>query len=346
MVNEIIFPRQVLIGENVALRAGDVAGQFSKEKKALIVSDENIMKIVGNRILDSLTAHGFKASVHLGKKATLSAVEGAQQEIKRSGAKIVLGIGGGTCIDIAKLSSFREQIPFISVPTAPSHDGINSPIASIKLEPGIKSFQAAPPIAIIADLKIIASAPPRFLPSGCGDLVSNYTAVEDWRLAHREKGEAYDTYASALSIMSAQMILENAELISKRTIEAHKLVVEGLISSANAMCIAGTSRPCSGAEHLFSHALDTLAPQPAMHGEQCGVGTIMTAYLQKLDWQRFRDALRKIGAPTTAKALGIEPRIIIKALSTAHKIRGRYTILGKGLSEKEAERVASETGVI
>ena len=52
-----------------------------------------------------------------------------------------------------------------------------------------------------------------------------------------------------------------------------------MISSGMAISIAGNSRPASGSEHKFSHALDMIAPKPALHGEQCGVGTIMMMYL-------------------------------------------------------------------
>jgi glycerol-1-phosphate dehydrogenase [NAD(P)+] len=91
-----------------------------------------------------------------------------------------------------------------------------------------------------------------------------------------------------------------------------------------------------------------VAPRPALHGEQCGVGTIMCAYLHGANWQLIKDVLHRIGAPTTAGELGIEPEYILKALTMAHSIRPeRYTILGEsGLTKEAAERVAKLTGVI
>ena len=85
-----------------------------------------------------------------------------------------------------------------------------------------------------------------------------------------------------------------------------------------------------------------------MHGEQCGVGSIMMVYLHGGDWEKIRDTLKKIGAPTTSEELGVSKRKIIEALVRAHKIRPeRYTILGEtGLTPKAAKRVAKITGVI
>jgi glycerol-1-phosphate dehydrogenase [NAD(P)+] len=114
------------------------------------------------------------------------------------------------------------------------------------------------------------------------------------------------------------------------------------------MSIAGSSRPTSGSEHLFSHALDILHPGTALHGEQCGVGTIMMMHLHGGDWKMIRDALIDIGAPVDAKGLGLNDSDIIDALTEAHKIRKeRFTILGeRGLDRKAAEAVARATMVI
>jgi len=114
------------------------------------------------------------------------------------------------------------------------------------------------------------------------------------------------------------------------------------------MSIAGSSRPASGAEHAFAHALDMIAEKPAMHGEQCGVGAIMTMYLHREDkYKTIKEALEKLKAPTTVEELGVTDKELIKALTMAHKIRDRYTILGEsGLTERAATKLAEVTGVI
>jgi glycerol-1-phosphate dehydrogenase [NAD(P)+] len=148
--------------------------------------------------------------------------------------------------------------------------------------------------------------------------------------------------------MTAKMTLESADAIKEGLIESAALVVKALISSGMAISIAGTSRPASGSEHKFSHALDIITPKPALHGEQCGVGTIMMMYLHGGDWKFIRDTLKTIKAPTTANEMGIDPEYIIKALTMAHTIRkDRYTILGdRGLTKDAAEELATVTGVI
>jgi glycerol-1-phosphate dehydrogenase [NAD(P)+] len=85
-----------------------------------------------------------------------------------------------------------------------------------------------------------------------------------------------------------------------------------------------------------------------MHGEKCGVGTIMMAYLHKMNWRRIRDTLKMLGAPTTASELGLKKREIIRALELAATIRPeRYTILNKiNLNHENCEKIARITEVI
>ena len=152
-----------------------------------------------------------------------------------------------------------------------------------------------------------------------------------------------------LSQMSAELILKNKDAIEVMDEDGIRILVESLINSGIAMGIAGSSRPASGAEHMFSHALDLIADKPALHGEQCGVGTIMMLYLRGDDrWEEIREFLMDVGAPTNYKQLGVKESEIIKALTIAHTIRPeRYTILGEnGLTEKAAINLAKETKVI
>jgi glycerol-1-phosphate dehydrogenase [NAD(P)+] len=106
------------------------------------------------------------------------------------------------------------------------------------------------------------------------------------------------------------------------------------------MSIAGSSRPASGGEHKFSHALDKLAPGKALHGESCGIGTIISMYLHGGDWKGIRSSLRSIGAPVTPAELGIDDTTVVEALLMAKTIRPeRFTIFDMGLTRESAQNL-------
>jgi glycerol-1-phosphate dehydrogenase [NAD(P)+] len=208
---------------------------------------------------------------------------------------------------------------------------------------------AEPPLAVVADTGVLADAPWELTTAGCADIISNYTAVKDWRLANRLQGVDYSEYAAALSEMTAEMLVDNADSIRPGLEESAWVVVKALVSSGVAMSIAASSRPASGSEHLFSHQLDRIAPGTALHGHQVGVGAIVAEYLHSGadgQWRAIRDALATLDAPTTAAELGVEEADLVAALTSAHEIRDRYTILGNGVSEYAAREALVVTGVV
>jgi len=344
------LPRDVLIGHDVLREIGTICKHLVVGKRAVIVTGIHTRKIAGEAVREILADAGYEVNLIEVVGISGENVESVKKLAAEDKAEFMLGVGGGRIIDTGKIAAFGRRIPFISVPTIASHDGIASPRASIKDEDqgSPVSIQTHAPLAVVADTKIISSAPYRFTAAGCGDIIANYTAVKDWQLAHRLRNAEFSGYAAALSEMTANMIMENAREIRKRDEQSAWTVVKALVSSGVAISIAGSSAPASGSEHKFSHALDMLVERPALHGEQCGVGTIMMTHLYGENWQSIRDVLKEIGAPTIAKELGIKDEQVIEALTYAHKINPqRYTILGdSGLTYEAAERLATVTNVI
>lgn len=343
----ILFPRNVVLGHGVLEKVPDVCTEFGLSGTALIVTGSKTRDVAAGLVESSLRDRGFEVQIATVGEATqdnLSKVEQIAREVK---ADFLLGVGGGSKIDLAKMASKDLDLQFISIPTSASHDGIASGRASIKNESGPLSLNARVPLGVIADTAIIVQAPYRLLAAGCADVISNITAVKDWEYAKRLRGEEFSRSAYALALYTAETIIDNADLIKPNLEESVWVAIRPIIISGVSMSVAGSSRPTSGSEHMFSHALDMIAPGKALHGEQCGVGAIMMMYLHGGDWARIREALAKIGAPTSAKELGITPEQVIEALVNAHKVRDRFTILGHvGLTYEAAERLATLTKVI
>jgi glycerol-1-phosphate dehydrogenase [NAD(P)+] len=342
------LPRNIVIGHDALLAVGEVCQSLKLGKKALVVADERTVKIAGKTVEKELAARKIRTSEFLIPDATWEEVREGEERIRKGSFEFAVGVGGGRSIDVAKCASFNAGVPFVSVPTAASHDGVVSSRGSIQKGDEKASVAAQTPIAVIMDTGIIAESPFRFLASGCGDIISNLAAVKDWALARNLRNEYYSSYAAALSELAARLVIENASTIKPRLEESAWFVCKALVSSGVAMSIAGSSRPASGSEHKFSHALDRVAKKPALHGEQCGVGTIMMMYLHSGNWQEVRDALLAIGAPTTARSLGVTDEELVQALVHAHEVnKDRYTILGdEGLTVEAAERLAKITKVI
>jgi glycerol-1-phosphate dehydrogenase [NAD(P)+] len=342
------LPRRVVVGTDIIVETGDILGELELGRKGLAISGPHVREIVGESLSASLSKSGFEIKWEVAGPSTFQEVERVAALAKEQKADFVVGIGGGKSIDIAKLSSFYSKIPFVSIPTSASHDGISSPFASVRGMDRPYSIVAEPPIAIVADADVIIKAPYDLIVSGCGDLISKKTAVKDWELSREKTGEYFGRYSASLALLSANLIMEYAALISTHNLEGVSVVVEALISSGVAAGIAGSSRPCSGSEHLFSHAMDIVAPGKGLHGQKCGMGTIMMAKLHGMDYEEIRNSLKVIGSPLRARDIGATDEEIVQALVLARSIRkDRYTILEEvKLTEQSARKLAREVGVI
>lgn len=347
-LHQMQLPREVVVGNNTLELVTSICRKLGFSKSAFVVTGVNTYRIAGHRVVDLLEDSGINADHLLVSSSTMKEVQAAEAKIEETRPQVILGVGGGTKIDVAKLSAAHRGVPFISVPTTASHDGIASPLASIKGLEKPYSIMAQAPMAIIADTGVIVEASHSFTASGCGDVIAKFTAVRDWHLAHEVKREYYGEYAASLALMSAKLVARNANSIEPGNEKGLRVLLEALISCGVAMSIAGSSRPSSGSEHLFSHALDLTASKHGMHGEQAGVGAIMMAFLHEMNWRRIKSKLEKVGAPTSAKELGVEPQEVIESLVKARSIRPeRYTILDqKKLTYKSAKILADRTGVI
>ena len=338
----MILPRMVVTGPGVLEQLPAIIAELDIPERGLIVCDSNTLKIAGNQVIEYLEAGGHPMEkIEIGGANTeeLDKVEAYSDKID-----FLVGLGGGRPIDLAKQAGFNKDIPFISIPTAASHDGFGSARASIRQEGRKTSMQAIPPIAVVADTSIISKAPKRLLGAGVGDIISNKTAILDWKLS--EQKADYSEYAAALSEMAAKLVEDGIDKVANGSEEGVRLVVKALISSGVAMSIAGTSRPASGGEHKFSHWLDSNCESPALHGEQCGLGSIVTMYLHGGNWKIIRDTLNSVNAPTTAKNLGMDDDMVLSAFLNSKEIRpNRLTILDVSNSD-EIKDAALATGVI
>ena len=340
------LPRLIEIGEKNINDFGKFLISLNKPKKVSLIAGINVQKILKKAIEKSLKLKKIEFIWHTSIDNQIKSLNQIQKDVKKDNSDLIVGIGGGRSVDTAKLISYNLGKPFVSLPTAASHDGMASPFVSVKSDKP-HSIVATAPMGVFVDIDIIKKAPAKLLSSGCGDLIANIIAVKDWQLGHKKKKEYYGRYAANLALMSAKIVMENSSEFAKKGLDA-RVIVEGLISAGVASCIAGSSRPCSGAEHLVSHALDKLAPGIGLHGEKCGLGSIMIAKLQGQDWKKIIKTLKDVGAPTTAKQIGLKPDVIVKALMIAQDLRPeRYTILKEiKMTEKRALNLAKNTGII
>ncbi len=285
---EISVPSLLRIKPKALYKIGKYLRKESMNKIALFYG-EGIKDMFGEPVDISLDS----SEIQVGIEKTI--VNNDVQEVYSmtfdmpKDVQAIVAIGGGKVIDFCKYLAFVSRLPVISVPTSISNDGFSSPMSSLYVNGSRKSLKAKMPDGVIVDTAIIQKCPEAFIYSGIGDLMSNITAVFDWKLAARQENKPINDFAALISLNAVENFINygNKDI---RDIELLRLVSGSLVMNGTAMEIGQSSRPSSGSEHLISHAYDKVAENSTLHGLQVGVATYAISWLQEYK----HDVIKKV----------------------------------------------------
>src|SRR5215472_11943946 len=237
---------------------------------------EGLLQSILDVARQSLRDHGIAAAlIHEVNEASLEEAVRLLAVLPSSCA-VLIGVGGGKALDVAKYTASLAGLPYFAVPTSLSNDGFCSPQASLTLEGKRRSLPTGLPEALVVDLAVCQRAPRTLWHSGVGDLCSKFTAVSDWKLAFDRREVPINDLAALMSDASVFQFM--AHPVSDE--QGLRLLATALMLNGVAMEIAGSSRPASGSEHLISHALDVSGARQRLHGLQTGTAAYLVSSLQ------------------------------------------------------------------
>jgi glycerol-1-phosphate dehydrogenase [NAD(P)+] len=163
--------------------------------------------------------------------------------------------------------------------------------------------------------------------------LSNLSALQDWIFASKNYNIAINDLAFTLSKNSALSIIQS-KIFNSKDKTFIRGIISGQINSGIAMILSGNTRPCSGSEHLISHALDYLDLNEELHGTQVGKLSLFTLYLHnKLD-SNILDYAKRIKIDGRFNAL-LNQETAINVFDLSRKMRiNRRTILDSFKNEE------------
>lgn len=287
---------QIAIPSLVRVKVGalDRLGLYLKRNghhRAMVLVSQGMVPAYVERIRASLAGYGIDCDSWV--EVEDASFEKAAELFRsiRKETKAVIGLGGGKALDVAKYVAFLARLPYYATPTSLSNDGFCSPQSSLTMQGRRRSLAAALPFGVVVDLEVCKDAPRSLWMSGVGDLTSKITAIFDWKLAFHAVGEPVDDFAALLSDATVYQYMGQPTF----DVQGARLLSTSLMFNGIAMEICGSSRPASGSEHLISHALDSLAERPRLHGLQVGVATYLMSLVQENESARIDRLFEQVG---------------------------------------------------
>jgi glycerol-1-phosphate dehydrogenase [NAD(P)+] len=267
------------------------------------VADENTMAAAGQTVQAAFASAGhamreplvfgrsgggLKSLLRSGKP--LYAEHGFVEDLEaalRGHDVIPVAVGSGTLNDVTKLAAHRTGRSYMCVATAASMDGYTAFGASITHHGSKQTFDCPAPVAVVADLGVIAAAPAEMNAWGYADLLAKITAGADWIVADALGVEPIDSLPWNIVQGRLREAVSDPAGIRAGDRKAMRGLVEGLMLGGFAMQATMSSRPASGAEHQFSHLWDmehhTHEGNAPSHGLKVGIGTLaVTALYEQL----------------------------------------------------------------
>lgn len=343
--HKIAIPSILEVGKDNINNIGYLIKKGGFQKVSLYFG-EGLCDLFGAGILKSIS----EANIEVSKVETVTTLDFEEIGVKSfeiaNDVEALIGIGGGKAIDVVKYMSFLTRLPFISIPTSTSNDGFSSSGASLMLKGRRKSFPAKTPYGIIVDIDVIKGAPEKFIYSGIGDLVSNITALYDWKFEEENGKTIVDDFAVMISKKAVNSFVRTEFQTIKDDLFLKELV-DSLALNGIAMEIAGNSSPASGSEHLISHALDQFLPVPQLHGVQVGIATYIMSKVQNHRFQRITKVLSGTGFFDYVKTLEMKKADFVKAVEIAPSIKpNRYTYIHVEENIKIAKKIIEEDEIL
>jgi len=310
--------------------------------KFLFLTDEHLYSIYGENVVNQINKIGTVDILFVNDNSLENAIQISKKLIEED-FKYVVGLGGGRVLDVCKYASYSAKKIFISIPTTVANDGVASPIAVLKMNNGkVKSLGSKMAQMILLDTDIINNGPKELVKAGIGDTISNYMALLDWELADKRNIEKINDLAYMMSKESLNALLRTQyNSICPEFIE---VLASSIILSGLAMNFAGTSRPVSGSEHLFSHAVDYYSNSNNLHGFTVALGTIAMLKLIKHDYSEVLNYLKKFEININPVHLNISEEDFVNCMQKAPKMRNdRYTYLNEiNINEEELKKIYKE----
>ena len=325
------LPICLAVEEDAFFHSDDIIKRYIPEiigQKTIVISEEFLIGIYKEKITDISRDFG-NAEILAMNSASFDEAVSIAKKVCVEDIKVIIGIGGGRVLDTAKYAAHISKAVYICMPTSLSNDSLASPFSVLETYgKARKTFDCKIPTAIIVDTNMIINAPEGQTLSGIGDTIAKHTALYDWKLSASKTSTMTDDFAYALSRMSFDSVYHCDQKNMKSRVFI-RILSRALVMGGLAMEIAGSSRPCSGSEHLFAHAIEEYYPQIKIsHGLAVALGTIPACIFQGHDPGGIMEFFRTHGLNIAPKSYGITEEMFEDMWLKARTVRtGRITIL-------------------
>ena len=312
-MKKLLFPGSFFVGNDILKEFAALTSCYGK--KFVFIGDEISLSVSKDQLAESFKGTDSEcAFVTSGKLCCASQIEKleALEEVKN--AEVIVAVGGGGCMDIARSIAFKRDMPLVMVPTTASSDAPCSFVTLTYSEDGSKIlsdyFHYKGPDMVMVDSKVIANAPARLLAAGMGDALATWYEGSQ-NLMNPKVGPGISRTAMALASLCKEIIMTEG-MMAYEAVQAHAVTsqLEDVIEANVFLSNVGGMNSGNACGHGLGDWLVSLPGGHAfLHGERVFIGLIVQLVLEKRPYEeiiRIMKFGRAVGLPICVGDMGVE----------------------------------------
>ena len=297
-------PSRYMQGAGATRSLAREMGRLGLDGPVLILASPRMRDLLEAVWTDIFEAAGQVVMVRtFGGECSGSEIEAGIAAARAFGAAVIVGSGGGKCLDTGRAVASELGLPVVNCPSIASSDAPCSALSVVYTDAGIfdhLQYYPKNPELVLVDTELVAKAPVRFLVSGMGDALATWfeaRTVAQTRSTNELKGTPTLT-AGAIARLCHDVLIADGLAALERVVEANTLM-SGLGFESGGLALA----------HSVHNGL-TAAPgtHSSLHGEKVAFGLLVQLVVEGQPTEEIDRVIafcQSVGLPTTLEDVGL-----------------------------------------
>lgn len=309
-----------LQGQEILEKAG---GEILRVgKKAYVIGGPRALAAAQERLERGFAQAGLSYTVEsYSGLCTHEKAESVAQTFASDGYDVIVGVGGGKIMDLAKAIAYYAAVPVINIPTSIATCAAYTPLSVMYTEEGAAlgslryEFELS---AVLVDMDIIVREPPRYVGAGILDAMAKLIEIKNGHPVITLEEFPVDLFTSyTLAEFTYRELLRLArtarqDVAQQRLTKAVEdvtfmnIAVTGMISGIS----KGFGQSAIGHE-IYERTRTYFTREAAdyLHGEIVAVGLLAQLYYNREPEKvaEFKTLMREMGMPACLRDIHVEP---------------------------------------